>query len=157
MRRGRIGVALLVSSALCAFTAACGSNRSSNSKANASTTSAAPPRTTTTVCTAAQPVEIFFRLLATPAQIDAVRRRLAHDSTLTGVHFLDHADAYIEMQRLFRDDPDALIGVKPSELPESFRATIRAGTDPHTVTTRYATLAGVSTVNLPRSARQCGA
>ena len=91
---------------------------------------------------------VYFRPGATPAQVDAVRHRLEHNSRLTRVAYVSKAEAFRIMKRRH---PELMQAVKMNPFPDALLVHPRTHDD-------YAPIArtllpqppGVATVHYPR-------
>lgn len=88
-------------------------------------------------------VEIFMRVKACNAQIDAVRRAVERDRDIVSFQFLSKEDALREFRRLFSDEPSLIKNTTAASLPTSFQLRVRDEVSPSAVASRYAHLAGV--------------
>ncbi|MCB0975043.1 MAG: permease-like cell division protein FtsX [Actinobacteria bacterium] len=66
-------------------------------------------------------LEIFMMQDATDAQVAAIETDLTKSEFVERFDFIDQDDAYEIYQDLFKDQPELLVGVTPSDLPPSFR------------------------------------
>lgn len=69
-------------------------------------------------------VEVFMRVGATDAEIGGVRAAIAQAPGVREFAYLDQDAAYEEFSRIFRDDPDLVANMSPSQLPVSFRVAV---------------------------------
>jgi hypothetical protein len=94
-------------------------------------------------------VEIFMRLGACDAQIDAVGVAVERDPDIQLFRFISRDDALSEFRKLFADEPALLQHTTAEDLPTSFRLKLRDGVRPSAVAERYQHLAGVQLVITP--------
>lgn len=73
-----------------------------------------------------QDIEVFMDVGATATEIDAVDRLIRSTPTVRRFAFLDHADAYREFKRIFRNKPKLVRSTLPRDLPQSFRLDMRS-------------------------------
>ncbi|MDQ1511394.1 MAG: cell division transport system permease protein [Actinomycetota bacterium] len=88
-------------------------------------------------------VEIFMRVNACVAEIDAVRIAVERDPDVESFRFFSKEDALKEFKRLFKDQPSLIENTTASSLPTSFRLRVRDGVLPWAIANRYEHLAGV--------------
>jgi FtsX extracellular domain len=69
---------------------------------------------------------VFLEQGVTPAQREAVRRRIQSLDVVDRVWFESKADAYARFKVMFRDSPELLRNTGPSALPDSFRVRLDA-------------------------------
>ena len=92
-------------------------------------------------------VEVFMRVNACNAQIDAVRRAFERDPDIVSFRFFTKEDAFNEFKRLFADEPTLITNMTASSLPTSFQLRVRDGVSPSAVAGRYERLSGVGIAN----------
>src|SRR6188472_4360736 len=66
-------------------------------------------------------LEIFMRVDAPKAQIDAIEANLKADPNVKSYVHFDKQKAFEEFQRIFRRNPDITRDITAADLPESFR------------------------------------
>jgi hypothetical protein len=93
-------------------------------------------------------VEVFMRVQACSAQIDAVRVAAERDPAVDSFRFVSKADALERFRRIFVDEPALLKDVTADALPTSFQFRVRDGAAPSEVATRYERLSGVQATNV---------
>jgi cell division protein FtsX len=71
-------------------------------------------------------VSVILRLGVTPAQRDAIRRRIQSLDVVDEVYFESRAEAYARLKELYRNKPRVLANTDPAVLPESFRVRLEA-------------------------------
>ncbi len=97
-------------------------------------------------------LEVFFRVPEIKAEVDAVKQsldELKRSGEVKSYRYLDHKAAYAEAKKLFQDDPDALLDVKPSDLPVSYRVALRDATQVENIARQFTGRPGVTNVNTP--------
>ena len=94
-------------------------------------------------------VEIFMRVGACNALIDAVWVAVERDPDIQLFRFISKDDALSEFRKLFADEPALLQHTTAEDLPTSFRLKLRDGVRPSAVAERYQHLAGVQLVLTP--------
>lgn len=81
----------------------------------------------------------------TETERDDLRRMLEARPEVEGVAFQDRRQAWEDFRRQNEDDhPELVRAIRPGDMPESFRARIRAGADPSAVARAASGLPGVS-------------
>lgn len=91
--------------------------------------------------------EVFMKVTATRAQVEAVAQQLQHDADVGSYRYISHRDAYAEFKKLFADQPALIKSETPDGLPESFRIVTRDGVNHAEVAKSLQRLPGVDTVN----------
>jgi cell division protein FtsX len=94
----------------------------------------------------ADDVEVFMKLTATEAQIEAVGRAIDGAPHIRTVRFMNQQDAYAEFREDFKDQPALLNATMPNDLPVSFRITVEADATPQVVGSPFEHLPGVENV-----------
>jgi hypothetical protein len=94
-------------------------------------------------------VEIFMRVNACQAQIDAVRVALEQDPDIESFRFFSKEDSLNEFKKLFHDEPLLIENTTAEALPTSFRLQLRDGVLPWALADRYELLAGVAVAGTP--------
>jgi hypothetical protein len=115
------------------------------------------PSSRRTGCAASQQTVVFY-VLDGASDVATVRSELERDRSLASVRFFDHDAAFARVKRLwlYRDHPELLRDVRPEDLPESFTATVRAGTPVRDIVARYERFPGVTNVIPDRPVTRCG-
>jgi cell division protein FtsX len=90
--------------------------------------------------------ELFLAVGASTAQADAVRTALADDPNVDSFHFIDQEHAYAIFKTDFADQPGLVQTTKPSDLPASFRITVKIGLSAPDTLARYKHLDGVERI-----------
>jgi cell division transport system permease protein len=88
-------------------------------------------------------LEVFMNVKATDGQITDVRNELHDLPTVKRSRYLNHADAYTEFKRIFKDNPALWQNVSPEALPTSFRVVPINAKDTPTIANRFEAQAGV--------------
>jgi hypothetical protein len=70
-------------------------------------------------------LEIFMNPDASESAIAQMRESLVSDDDIQLFRYFSRADAYNEFTRIFAQQPDLITKTKPSDLPPSFRVTLR--------------------------------
>ncbi len=97
-------------------------------------------------------LEIFFRVPEVKAEVQAIQSsldELKRSGEVRSYTYLDHNAAYAAAKKLFADDPDLLLDVKPSDLPVSFRVSLRDAKQVENIARQFTGRPGVSNVNTP--------
>jgi cell division transport system permease protein len=97
-------------------------------------------------------LEIFMRVDAPKAQIDAVAANLKADPNVKSVVHFDKQKAFEEFQRIFRRNPDITRDITAADLPESFRVAPKRAELTQTVQGEFSTQQGVEQVTTPGEA-----
>jgi cell division transport system permease protein len=98
------------------------------------------------------PLTIFMNADATPSQLAAVRAELQRDSEVKSVRFYGKANSFAEFQRMFAGEPDLLHSVTESDLPPSFRVTLRHVSEAEAVGQQFQGAPGVKQVAYAKKA-----
>ncbi len=93
--------------------------------------------------------EIFMRVGIAREYSLAIQGQLASDPDVRSFRYLSTADAYEVFKTDFADQPALVESTKPSDLPESFRITVKPGRSVRSVVDRYKLLDGVDTTITP--------
>jgi cell division protein FtsX len=99
--------------------------------------------------------EIFMRVDATPSQVGAIRAALTRDARVAAWSFLDHQAAYEVFKHDFANQPNLVDKTSPSDLPESFRVSLRNPDQAAQWRTTYGQLPAVDTVLDPQRPVAC--
>jgi len=97
-------------------------------------------------------LEIFFRVPEVKAEVNAVKQsldELKSSGAVRSYKYLDHKAAYATAKKLFADDPDLLLDVKPSDLPVSYRVSLRDAKQVENIARQFTGRPGVTNVNTP--------
>lgn len=96
-------------------------------------------------------VSVFLKTAVTPAQQADVQAELGKLDTVDGVHLETRAEAFANMQKLFKDQPGQMPDIKAADMPESFKATTKGHTFDCTVVAAVKKMPGVqeTIVNTP--------
>jgi cell division protein FtsX len=97
-------------------------------------------------------LEVF---MAVDEHLGAVRAALDGDPGVVRYRFVDHATAYAEFQRRFREDQDLVQSIDPADLPESFRVVLRDAALSEPMDATLSTMGGVEFVH--RATEACSA
>jgi cell division protein FtsX len=96
--------------------------------------------------------EVFMAPTATRQQIKAIRHALQSNRKIVRYAYLDHDAAYrVFVQLFWRNNPAALHGIEPSDLPTSFRVRFRPHTEVVLWIQAMLPLPGVDDVTQPGS------
>jgi cell division protein FtsX len=69
---------------------------------------------------------VYLKLQVTPAQRDAIRKRLKSLDVVDAVFYESRAEAYSRWRELYRTKPGVVANTDPAALPESFRVRLDA-------------------------------
>jgi cell division transport system permease protein len=97
-------------------------------------------------------LEIFMAVKATDAQVADVRADLDQmkvQGLISGYTFLDHNAALAEFKRIAGSNKDLYAGVRPEDLPESFRPKPNNAKDLDSIAAHFEGAPGVDIVNTP--------
>jgi cell division protein FtsX len=72
---------------------------------------------------------VYLKLGVTPAQRQAIRRRIQSLDVVDQVFYESRAEAWARLKELYRTKPGTMAKVDPAALPESFRVRLRAPED----------------------------
>jgi len=97
-------------------------------------------------------LEIFMRVDAPKAQIDAIETNLKADPNVKSYVHFDKQKAFEEFQRIFRRNPDITRDITAADLPESFRVAPKKAELTQTVQGEFSTQQGVEQVTTPGEA-----
>src|SRR6476620_498964 len=101
-------------------------------------------------------LEIFMTVKATEQQVTSVRDQLDGDKGPKGnvksYRHLTKADAFDELKRIFRRNPDRVASIRAQDLPESFRVVPKKAELTDTVKDEFKTVQGVESVETPGEA-----
>ena len=92
--------------------------------------------------------EVFMRVKATNAQIQAVTEQLRRDPRVASYRYIDHAHAYAEFTQLFSEQPTVIASTPPASLPTSFTVALRRPDDHAAFESDYQGVTGVATVKV---------
>ena len=93
--------------------------------------------------------EVFMRVSATQAQLDATRQLIEAQPGVQIVRVLSKDDAYAEFTEIFASQPDLLRKVGPQDLPMSIRVHADGGYPSQDLIDRVEAAAGVESVETP--------
>jgi cell division transport system permease protein len=91
--------------------------------------------------------EIYMKVDATQAQIDAVQAELAADRDVKRFEFISKEKALEEAKRLFQNESDLFESIRPEDLPASFRVVPQRAELTETIADRFRSQPGVDEVN----------
>jgi cell division protein FtsX len=90
--------------------------------------------------------EVFMKVRATRAQVDAMENKVARSRLVKSFAYLSKEDAFDEFSKIFADDAKTRGGITPDDLPESFRVRLRHQIDAATFVATFRRSAGVPDV-----------
>lgn len=93
-------------------------------------------------------VDVHLVVNATDDQIANVRSTIEASTRVKRFAYVDHQAAYETFRQIFRDDPDLVQNVDPTDLPRSFRIVSRSCRSREALADRLESLAGVDEVAL---------
>ncbi len=93
--------------------------------------------------------EVFLQVGIAREYSMAIQGRLASDPDVQSFEYVSTTDAYEIFKRDFADQPALVQSTKPSDLPESFRITVKPGHSVAVVVDRYGHQDGVDTTITP--------
>jgi cell division protein FtsX len=81
-------------------------------------------------------VVIFMQPIATPSEVDAVRRTLQRMTDVLSIRFVDKAEALAEIRALFADQPQVVGSIDVEDAPVNFHVLPRPSVDRHVIGAR---------------------
>jgi cell division transport system permease protein len=97
-------------------------------------------------------LDVYMNVRATTGEVTGVRNvldQLVQAGQVRSYKYLSHQDAFDEAKKLFKDQPDVLTGLQPSDLPESFHVNPTRAQDTEAVGRRFDHQVGVYKVVTP--------
>ncbi len=94
-------------------------------------------------------LSIFMQPGVASNEQEAVREQLAADPRVKSFYWMDQQASYVEMRKLFVNQPDLIQSVQPSDLPPSFRVRLKDAAQAQQVGDEFKSDPGVQKVLWP--------